>query len=38
MQYARGMINSYKMLIRLGHRWEDNIRLDLQEIVWDVVD
>jgi hypothetical protein len=23
---------------RLGQRWEDNIRMDLKEIVWDGVD
>jgi hypothetical protein len=40
--------NSYKILVeapeekislrRLGHRWEDNIRIDRREIGWEVVD
>jgi hypothetical protein len=42
------MINAYKILAgepegkrllgRLRHRWDDNIRLDVWEIGWDVVD
>jgi hypothetical protein len=41
------MRNAYKILfgkpegkqslIRSRHRWEDNIRMDLKEIVWEVV-
>jgi ribosome biogenesis protein Nip4 len=43
-----GMRNVYKILVRkpeqkrplrrLKHRWEDNIRKDLREIGWKVVD
>jgi hypothetical protein len=42
------MRNAYKILIRKpewkrplgrpGHRWEDNITLDLREIWWEVMD
>jgi hypothetical protein len=42
------MRNAYKILVgepevkwpvgRLRHRWEDNIRMDLREIVWQVVE
>jgi hypothetical protein len=42
------MRNAYKILVRKPegmrslrrprHRWEDNIRMDLREMVWEVMD
>jgi hypothetical protein len=43
-----GMINAYNILVgkherkrplgRPRHRWEDNIRIDIREIKWEIVD
>jgi hypothetical protein len=42
------MRNAYKILVgmperkrplgRFSHRWEDNIKIDLKEIGWEVID
>jgi hypothetical protein len=27
-----------RLLVRLRHRWEDNIKMDLKEVGWECVD